>query len=312
MAIQFKHIHNPLEEDLIVEYLQSDNTFIQNRKEDFKNFTNQYFPKQSIFMTLKQQYTNLAYLITKNAIVATVLMLLALTTVSAAAAELVAPTEYKPSTLLQPKSSQVEKPVAVSSSSSSVSSKSSETSVSSTTSNSSQNSSQAKLIYTNPNFPNLKLDYTGWQMKEEIIDTNNSGTDMINLSFSKNNGVVSFTLSSDYSGGGGGMMYITGYKQLSTTLARQRTRSVEWQYKQQLSPNEIIPSQGCTTAEDEKDLEFKKPEDIYCGSHPNLLFEGWTAEANPVGKPVYTITYIGPDSLLPEVDQMVLNSGLKF
>jgi len=121
MAIEFKHIHNPLEEDLIVEYLQSDNTFIQNRKEDFKYFTNRYFPNQSIFMSLKQQYINFAYFITKNALLATILMLLALTTVTAAAAELAAPKEYKPSTILNLKSEtkQVQKPVGISSSSSS-------------------------------------------------------------------------------------------------------------------------------------------------------------------------------------------------
>jgi len=118
MSKPIQIIRNPFDGDQFfeTEILAGQTEVLTSQKNSLIFFKKTYFHQQSsnnFFMTLKQQYTNFANLITKNAIVATVLMLLALTTVSASAAELFAPTEYKPSTLLQPKSSQVEKPAPV-------------------------------------------------------------------------------------------------------------------------------------------------------------------------------------------------------
>ena len=52
-------------------------------------------------MTLKEQYTNFAYTISKHAVVATIVMVLSIMTVGVSAAELVAPEEYKPSTFIR-------------------------------------------------------------------------------------------------------------------------------------------------------------------------------------------------------------------
>ena len=51
-------------------------------------------------MPLKQIYSNLVHLTTKNAVGATLLMILALTAVSTSAAQLLAPEDYKPTTVL--------------------------------------------------------------------------------------------------------------------------------------------------------------------------------------------------------------------
>ncbi len=100
MPINFLHQNNfETDDDLIVEILEADKKFLQERKLDYLSLKK--ILKPNIFMSLKQQYINFAHLITKNAIAATFIMLIALTTVGASAAELLAPTEYKPSTQIQ-------------------------------------------------------------------------------------------------------------------------------------------------------------------------------------------------------------------
>jgi len=310
-------LQNPFDGDQFfeTEILAGQQEVLTSQKNSLLLFKKTYFSQQlssnlttNFFMSLQENYLNTVHFITKNAIVATVLILLALTTISASAAELLAPTEYKPSTILnlKPATGKPVQPVGISSSSSSVSSSSSQTSVSSS------NSNQTKLIYTNPKFPNLKIDYTGWQIEEKKIDTYDSDIYKVDLTISKNGGVTNFKLIAKNTYIEGGGIYITGYKQLSSTLARQRMRSGEWRYQQQLNPRELSPL-GCVYGGEENE-EYREPGDVYCGSFPSILFEDWIPDKffGLPGKPIYEITYTGLDSLLPEVDQMVLNSGLKI
>ncbi len=96
-----KEKQNPFNtDDLIINYFELDKDFLETRKQSFLKLKKEFNkPHQNIFMSLKQQYINFAHLITKNAIAATFIMLIALTTVGASAAELFAPEEYKPSIL---------------------------------------------------------------------------------------------------------------------------------------------------------------------------------------------------------------------
>ena len=100
MFIKFLHRNDfEKDEDLIIELLEADKTFLQERKSDYSSLKKTLKP--NIFMSIKQQYINFAHLIAKNAIVATVITLIALTTVGASATELLAPEEFKPSTQIQ-------------------------------------------------------------------------------------------------------------------------------------------------------------------------------------------------------------------
>ena len=100
MSIKFLHRNNfEKDDDLIIELLEADKKFLQERKSDYLSLKKTLKP--NFFMSIKQQYINFAHLIAKNVIVATIIMLIALTTVGASAAELLAPEEFKPSTQIQ-------------------------------------------------------------------------------------------------------------------------------------------------------------------------------------------------------------------
>ena len=85
-------------------WLEGDKLYWQAQQSGWKQYQQQYLKNNNnFFMSFKQQYINFAHLITKNAIAATVIMLIALTTVGASAAELFAPDQYKPSNLFSNK-----------------------------------------------------------------------------------------------------------------------------------------------------------------------------------------------------------------
>ena len=85
-------------------WLEGDKLYWQAKQSGWKQYQQQYLKNNNnFFMSFKQQYINFAHLITKNAIAATVIMLIALTTVGASAAELFAPDQYKPSNLFSNK-----------------------------------------------------------------------------------------------------------------------------------------------------------------------------------------------------------------
>ena len=81
------------------EWFKKDRYYQQSLKSSWKEYiTNNPLPT-SPFMSIKNSYLKIINVITKNAVVATFIMIIALTTVSASAAQLIAPTEYKPSTI---------------------------------------------------------------------------------------------------------------------------------------------------------------------------------------------------------------------
>lgn len=96
----FYHYDPNKDEDLLVEWLEVDKTFLAQREEDWQKLRNMVpsKTKSNFFMSLKEKYLLLVNSITKNAIIATIIMLLALSTVGVSAAELFAPKEFKPST----------------------------------------------------------------------------------------------------------------------------------------------------------------------------------------------------------------------
>lgn len=103
---QSKPNNDFLDDDLLSEFLIVDKDYTYKRQIAFLEYEksfNKYLkpnPPVNIFMSFKENYLKFAHLVTKNAFVATIIMLLALTTVSASAAQLFAPEEYKPSTLI--------------------------------------------------------------------------------------------------------------------------------------------------------------------------------------------------------------------
>ena len=83
-------------------WLEGDKLYWQAKQSGWKQYQQQYLKNNNnFFMSFKQQYINFAHLIAKNVIVATIIMLIALTTVGASATELLAPEEFKPSTQIQ-------------------------------------------------------------------------------------------------------------------------------------------------------------------------------------------------------------------
>jgi hypothetical protein len=95
---------NPFEQDQWFSEIVTLNPKIQTlSQKSFQKFVtkleNKSKPKSNFLADFRQNYINFVHLITKNAIGATIIMLLALTTVSASAAQLLAPNEYKPTTL---------------------------------------------------------------------------------------------------------------------------------------------------------------------------------------------------------------------
>jgi hypothetical protein len=98
-----KIVSNPFVGDQFfeTEVLAKDSSIKHTNQNTLINSKKRFLHNNSIFMSFKQQYINFTHLITKNAIVATLIMLIALTTVGASATELLAPTEYKPSTQIK-------------------------------------------------------------------------------------------------------------------------------------------------------------------------------------------------------------------
>ena len=98
-----KMVSNPFVGDQFfeTEVLAKDSSIKHTNQNTLINSKRKFLNQNSIFMSIKEKYLNFVNLITKNAIVATLVMLLALTTVGASAAELLAPEEYKPSTQIQ-------------------------------------------------------------------------------------------------------------------------------------------------------------------------------------------------------------------
>ncbi len=81
------------------EWFNKDRFYRQSLAKSWKMYIKQNPLPNTFFMKLHTNYLNFVNFLTKNAIVATAICLIALTAVSASAAQLVAPTEYKPSTL---------------------------------------------------------------------------------------------------------------------------------------------------------------------------------------------------------------------
>jgi len=140
MSEPLKILRNPFDNDQFfeTEILAYQQEILTSQKTSLNFFKKTYLNQRPFFMSLQENYLKTIHFITKNAIVATILMLLALTTVTAAAAELAAPKEYKPSTILNLKSEtkQVVQPVASSSSSAQASSSSVSSQVSTQTNSS--------------------------------------------------------------------------------------------------------------------------------------------------------------------------------
>ena len=94
-------IPNPFEkEDWFSNIVWQDKNTRIKAKQSFSKFLKQH-SKYTFFMSLKDSYTTIVNSITKHSITATFIMLLALGGVGASAAELVAPEEFKPSTIIQ-------------------------------------------------------------------------------------------------------------------------------------------------------------------------------------------------------------------
>ena len=93
-----KKIPNPFDKEEVLKPWMEGDKFYQKSK----NLSLIYFKKSQeispdFFSSLQNKYLQIVNLITKNAIVATIIMLIALTSVSAVAAEIFAPEEFKPS-----------------------------------------------------------------------------------------------------------------------------------------------------------------------------------------------------------------------
>ncbi len=89
---------NPFsKEEVLQDWLENDVDYLRFKRVAMK----QLRPKNNIFMSIQQSYLSFVHLITKNAIVATLLMLISAGAVSASAFEAFAPAEYKPSTIIQ-------------------------------------------------------------------------------------------------------------------------------------------------------------------------------------------------------------------
>lgn len=94
-------IPNPFEkEDWFSNIVWQDKNTRIKAKQSFSKFLKQH-STYTFFMSLKDSYTTIVNSITKHSITATFIMLLALGGVGASAAELVAPEEFKPSTIIQ-------------------------------------------------------------------------------------------------------------------------------------------------------------------------------------------------------------------
>jgi hypothetical protein len=94
-------LKNPFEnEENLQDWLQKDEFYLQSKRTDYLNFRKS-IKTPGIFMSLQETYLNIVNNITKHSITATLIMLFALGSVGASAAELFAPEDYKPSTVAQ-------------------------------------------------------------------------------------------------------------------------------------------------------------------------------------------------------------------
>jgi hypothetical protein len=82
-------------------WLENDNFYLQSKKQSFQKYIYSFPIKNNFFMSIQEKYLQTVHFITKNAVLATVIMIIAITTVGAVAAELVAPQEFKPSNLFR-------------------------------------------------------------------------------------------------------------------------------------------------------------------------------------------------------------------
>lgn len=94
-------LKNPFEtEENLKDWLEKDQFYLQSKQTDYLNFR-KTTQQPGIFMSLQETYLKIVNSITKHSITATLIMLFALGSVGASAAELLAPTDYKPSTVAQ-------------------------------------------------------------------------------------------------------------------------------------------------------------------------------------------------------------------
>ena len=93
---------NPFDnEENLTSWFGVDKFYQNSKKVDLKKVKQTLNIKSNFFMSFKDSYTTIVNSITKHSITATFIMLLALGGVGASAAELVAPEEFKPSTIIQ-------------------------------------------------------------------------------------------------------------------------------------------------------------------------------------------------------------------
>jgi len=93
-------IPNPFEqEENLQTWFEKDLDYKWSKKTGLNKYLKNRNLKKTTTMNFKNTYLNIIHLITKNAVVASIIMIMALTTFGASAAELFAPKEYKPSSL---------------------------------------------------------------------------------------------------------------------------------------------------------------------------------------------------------------------
>jgi len=303
--------------DLLPILLEESKNYQTLRKNSYQKYLNVYKSLySSTYSTLFLNMSNFIQTLSKHALLATILILLALTTISASAAELFAPTQYKPSTIFNLKSEtrQVEQPVAVSSSSSL--SQISSSSASSTTSSqvSAQSSSSpvssqevisnptpANNIYTNALVPDLRVDYTGWDIEESISPSNmDSSYDNV-VSLKKDGSVLKIFISNK------GQFLNLSYTSAPTEFntedvkfisdkiirvknwdARYNVNKTAWQYTGKFYSTNSL--QRCGS-------KLVNPDKI-C-AHPWMLYYNQDARQS------VRFEYSGNETLLPMVDQMI-------
>jgi hypothetical protein len=93
-------INPEIDEDLMAAWLNIDTEYRITKAQKYRIYKQKYYQLYpTFFMSLHTNYLNFVHFVTKNAIAATAICLIALTAVSASAAQLVAPVEYRPSTI---------------------------------------------------------------------------------------------------------------------------------------------------------------------------------------------------------------------
>ncbi len=196
--------NNPFEnEESLSAWFESDQDYRSLKKQQL----NQYFQQHQLNRNFFMSYNKIVNFITKNAVIATIIMVLAVGGASTAAAQFFAPEEFKPSNLLFPNDNksddskqtnvtnfeecskqenaiiletypaqcQFDGQTFTEMDNSSNNSNSSDDNAGGQESNAQEPESNQnqQLTYTNPNYPDFKIDYfDGWTIKEE---KNNQG-----------------------------------------------------------------------------------------------------------------------------------------